>query len=68
MPNLEDNAVNLSVLAGLCATEVSLFTISQPAQIKIPTSPIFKCTNFSSSTGPLIASTLPYFLFLVEMS
>lgn len=71
MPNLDDNAVNLSVLAGLCTTFVSLFGSAGyfgSIVIKRQLGGILLITYFSSSRGPFMASTLPYFLFLVDTS
>lgn len=71
MPNLDDKVVNLSTLTGLCTTGVSLIEVST----KIVLKPLLEGKQrdhegayFSSSIGPLRASTLPYFLFLVAMS
>ena len=46
--------------------------VSEPVETSVtatlPTLIRNKATYFSKSTGPFIASTLPYFLFLVETS
>lgn len=63
MPNLEDNVANLSDFTGLCTVLVSLF-------LELAVWYHFQCrmTYFSSRIGPFMASTRPYFLFLVDMS
>ena len=63
-PNLEESVASLSILTGLWTEWVTLNSVSIDIRILLEVGEPY----FSNRTGPLMASTRPYFLFLVEMS